>query len=154
LRKHRDLRHDQPIFTAEPGTRLEFWFGTWIRKPKSGEPMGDAGIFKTGQHVWQRANIMAAANYLRDQITRTPDDARLKSLYEGLLEVLDPSRRAVRVQRELAALTVATTPVKTERRRRDRRDAQRRIANLGPPPGMAERRSGIERRAGKDRRHR
>jgi hypothetical protein len=116
--------------------------------------MGDAGIFKTGQHVWQRANIMAAANYLREQLNRAPDDSRVKSLYEGLLEVLDPSRRTVRVQRELAALTAATIPVKTERRRHDRRMADRRVANLGPPVGMAERRSGVDRRSGKDRRHR
>lgn len=115
--------------------------------------MGDAGIFKTGQHVWQRANIMAAANYLREQLNRVPDDSRLKSLYEGLLEVLDPSRRNVRVQRELAALTVATTPVKTERRRADRRDGERRVANLGAPGGV-ERRSGTERRSGKERRRR
>lgn len=115
--------------------------------------MGEAGIFKTGQHVWQRANIMAAANYLREQLSQT-DDPRVKSLYEGLLEVLDPSRRTVRVQRELAALTVATTPVKMERRRSDRRNAERRAASLGPPAGMAERRSGGDRRSGKDRRHR
>ncbi len=116
--------------------------------------MGDAGIFKTGQHVWQRANIMAAANYLREQLNQAPGDGRLKSLYEGLLEVLDPSRRTVRVQRELAALTVATTPVKIERRRHDRRNGQRRMKDIGPPAGMAERRSGGDRRTGRDRRHR
>jgi len=115
--------------------------------------MGETGIFKTGQHVWQRANIMAAANYLREQLNHAPGDARVKSLYEGLLEVLDPSRRTVRVRRELAALTTASVPLKTERRRHDRRSGQRRVASLGLPGGV-ERRAVVDRRSGKDRRRR
>ncbi|MBI2219798.1 MAG: hypothetical protein HYU53_01165 [Acidobacteria bacterium] len=113
--------------------------------------MGDSGIFKTGHHVWQRANIMAAASYLREQLARTPDDLRVKSLYEGLLEVLDPSRRAVRVQRELAAASAAATTMRVERRSRERRSSQRRKALLGAP-AAGERRPGSERRSGRDRR--
>lgn len=114
--------------------------------------MGDSGIFKTGHQVWQRANIMAAANYLREQLARAPDDFRVKSLYEGLLEVLDPSRRTVRVQRERHAATQASTIVKVERRTRERRrGVDRRMSNLGAPDGV-ERRGGHDRRTGRDRR--
>lgn len=110
--------------------------------------MADSGIFRTGHQVWQRANIMAAANYFREMLARTPNDQRVKALYEGLLEVLDPSRRTVRQQRELA-----TAVAKQERRRgSDRRvGGDRRKADLGPAGG-GERRSGRDRRAGRDRR--
>jgi hypothetical protein len=114
--------------------------------------MGETGIFKTGHQVWQRANIMAAANFLREQLARTPEDLRLKSLYEGLLEVLDPSRRTVRVQRELAAASAAATTIRVERRSRERRNSDRRKVTLGSPM-VGERRSGTDRRAsGRDRR--
>ncbi|HSL22319.1 MAG TPA: hypothetical protein VK886_12355 [Vicinamibacterales bacterium] len=113
--------------------------------------MADSGIFKTSHQVWQRANIMAAANYLREQLSHSPEDLRLKSLYEGLLEVLDPSRRTVRVQRELASVSAAS---RVERRLRDRRmHGDRRLNHGGPPDGI-ERRSGIDRRSGRDRRRR
>jgi hypothetical protein len=116
--------------------------------------MGDSGIFRTGNQVWQRAHIMAAANYLREQISQSPGDRRARSVYEGLLEVLEPSRRAVRVQREQLALTQASVPVKTERRARDRRTrTERRVANQGAPHGL-ERRSSIDRRRSEDRRRR
>ena len=114
--------------------------------------MADPGIFKTGHQVWQRANIMAVANYLREQLARSPADLRLKSLYEGLLEVLDPSRRTVRVQRELAAAQSAATSLKTERRMRERRRGVERRQVLAAPSADSERRSGIERRSGRDRR--
>jgi hypothetical protein len=112
--------------------------------------VADSGIFRTGQQVWQRANIMAAANYLRELLARHPDDLRVKSLYEGLLEVLDPSRRTVRQQRELAQ---GTTPAKQERRRGAERRAgrDRRDVDSGPPGGQ-ERRGGRDRRSGRDRR--
>jgi hypothetical protein len=114
--------------------------------------MGDAGIFKTGHQVWQRAHILAAANYLRDRLATMPGDLRLSSLYQGLLEVLDPARRIARVQRERLATTQASVPVKMERRARDRRSGgDRRKSDQGPPEGV-ERRSGIDRRTGKTRR--
>jgi hypothetical protein len=53
---------------------------------------------------WQRTNVLAAATYLREQLAKTPDDLRCRSMYEGLLDVLDPARRAGRAQRELAQL--------------------------------------------------
>ena len=58
---------------------------------------------------WQRGNIQAAAAYLREIISKGIGDARAKVAYEGLLDVLDPSRRTVRLQREKAA-TAAAVP--------------------------------------------
>ena len=102
---------------------------------------------------WQRTNVVAAANYLREQLARTPGDARLRGAYEGLLDLLDPSRMVVRRQKEMAdAAKQAASVIKQERRRGgDRRRADRRTTNLGPADGR-ERRSGAERRTGGDRR--
>ena len=107
---------------------------------------------------WQRANIQAAATYLREKIAGG-GDVRAKAVYEGLLDVLEPTRRATRQQREMAVSAKAAVAVKAERdrRERDRRAGRdRRIAAaLGKPdvpPGGVERRKG-ERRAGRDRRH-
>jgi hypothetical protein len=103
---------------------------------------------------WQRASIQAAASYLRERISQGDDDRRIKAIYEGLLEVLDPTRRATRVQRELAAAAKAAVTVQEARDRRAladrRRHEDRRKANLGSPTG-AERRRGADRRA-RDRR--
>ena len=102
---------------------------------------------------WQRANIQAAASYLREVIAKS-GDARAKLVYEGLLDVLDPARRTARLQRERAAVA-ASVPVPAARERRaqhERRSAERRRANLGSPSGV-ERRS-AERRSGRDRRAR
>jgi len=101
---------------------------------------------------WQRANLVAAINYIGEIIGRSPTDVRAKAVYEGLLEVLDPSRRAVRAQREMAdAARTAALSAKNERRQGERRRVERRKAKLGPPCGV-ERRSGHDRRAGEDRR--
>ena len=103
---------------------------------------------------WQRASIQAAASYLRERISQGDDDRKTKAIYEGLLEVLDPTRRATRVQRELAAAAKAAVTVQEARDRRalaDRRRHQdRRKANAGSPTGV-ERRRGVDRRA-RDRR--
>ena len=45
---------------------------------------------------WERANIQAAASYLRERMTQGALDAKTKAVYEGLLEVLDPTRRTAR----------------------------------------------------------
>jgi len=100
---------------------------------------------------WQRANIQLAATYLREVIAKGADP-RAKVAYEGLLDVLDPSRRTARLQRERAA-AAAAVPIPAARERRakhDRRTAERRAVNLGSPTGI-ERRQG-ERRTGRDRR--
>jgi hypothetical protein len=105
--------------------------------------VADTGIFKTGHQVWQRANVMAAAGYLREVMTREPGNVRVKALYEGLLEVIEPTRRVLRQQRELAA---ASSTAIQERRHGERRAGRdRRQFAMGPPTGV-ERRSGTERR--------
>ncbi len=104
---------------------------------------------------WQRANIQAAASYLRERIAQGAADPKTKVIYEGLLDVLDPTRRATRVQREMAAAAKAAATVQLNRERREqderRRLADRRKMNLGSPTG-GERRRGVERRAGRERR--
>jgi hypothetical protein len=101
---------------------------------------------------WQRANVLAAANCMREQIARTPGDAKLIAAYEGLLDLLDPSRLIARRQREQAsAARHAASAIKAERRRTERRSRERRTVNLGP--AGPERRRG-ERRSGRDRRGR
>jgi len=103
---------------------------------------------------WQRASIQAAASYLRERISKGDDDRRTKATYDGLLEVLDPTRRATRLQRELAAAAKAAVTVQEARDRRAladrRRHENRRKANLGSPTGV-ERRRITDRRA-RDRR--
>jgi|SRR5262245_15611053 len=103
---------------------------------------------------WQRANIQAAATYLRERIAAGADDARTKTIYEGLLEVLDPARRTTRMQREAAAAAQAAITIAQARDRRsspERRAGDRRRVDLGSPTGV-ERRSGSDRRSGRDRR--
>lgn len=104
---------------------------------------------------WQRMHIQAAAAYLRERIAAGATDAKTKAVYEGLLDVLDPNRRTLRLQRESAEAAKASVvvPVDRDRRRQlDRRTrTDRRLVNLGPPRGI-ERRNGGDRRAGRDRR--
>jgi hypothetical protein len=105
---------------------------------------------------WQRATIQAAAAYMRERIAQGATDPKTKAIYEGLLEVLDPPRRATRLQREMATAAKAAATVKAaaERRAADerRRLADRRKQTTGSPTGV-ERRGG-DRRAGRDRRDR
>jgi hypothetical protein len=102
---------------------------------------------------WQRTNVVAAANALREQLSRTPDDQKLRNAYEGLLDLLDPSRLLVRKQKAMAdAARHAATAIKNERRAAERRAAERRKLSLGAPRGF-ERRKGVERRQ-KERRSR
>ncbi len=105
---------------------------------------------------WQRANIQAAAALLRERLTSERQDTRMAAVYEGLLDVLDPPRRAVRMQRELATAAKAAVIVDANRDRRmrtDRRRADRRVAAGASPTGV-ELRAGRDRRAGSDRRNR
>jgi hypothetical protein len=118
--------------------------------------MADSGIFRApALQAWQRTNVVAAANCLREQIGRTPEDARLRAAYEGLLDLLDPSRMVARKQRQMAeAARQAATAMRNERRSVERRAlADRRKVNVGPPPPGVERRRG-PRRTGTDRRRR
>jgi hypothetical protein len=100
---------------------------------------------------WQRASILAAANYLK--ATGVTGDARAQALCQGLLEVLEPSRRTIRLQKESAESAKAAAVAGHDRRAADRRRVpDRRKRNVGRPGG--ERRSGHDRRSGRDRRHR
>jgi hypothetical protein len=114
--------------------------------------MVESGIYRTpALQGWQRTNVVAAANCLREHIARAPDDPKLRAAYEGLLDLLDPSRLLARKQREQAEAARQAAAVKAERRRLERRAADRRKMNLGPPAPLAERRTG-ERRTIQDRR--
>jgi len=118
--------------------------------------MAESGPYRTpALQGWQRTNVIAAANCLREQIARTPEDMKLRAAYEGLLDLLDPSRLLVRKQRQMAdAARQAATALRNERRTTERRARdERRKQNLGPPaPGIERRRR--ERRSGGDRRRR
>ena len=105
---------------------------------------------------WQRANIQAAAAYLRERIAAGATDPKTRAVYEGLLEVLDPARRVARQKREMLSATQTAVPVAASRERRstpERRRVDRRKVDLGNPTGV-ERRSGQDRRSGRDRRNR
>jgi hypothetical protein len=112
-----------------------------------------SGVFRINPlQGWQREAIMKAAQLLRDRFGNPPADPQARLAHDGLLEVLDPARRTVRLQRELSEATRKTAAAqRAERRAKDRRASDRRKVNLGPPPGVSERRAG-ERRSGKDRR--
>jgi len=116
--------------------------------------MADSGIFRINPlQGWQRDAILKAAQLIRDRFGNPPVDPQAKQAHDGLLEVLDPARRTVRLQREMSEATrKAALTERAERRARERRANDRRKANLGPPAGVPERRR-AERRAG-DRRHR
>ena len=116
--------------------------------------MADTGAFRMNPlQGWQREAVLKAAQLLRDRFGNPPVEPQVREIHDGLLEVLDPARRTVRLQRELseASRKAPLTP-QTERRAKDRRGTDRRKVNLGPPPGIEERRKG-ERRSGKDRRN-
>jgi hypothetical protein len=100
---------------------------------------------------WQRANVLAAAQYLRDIVARRPDDSKGHAVYEGLLEVLEPARRTIRQQRELSEAARLSVMSREKRTGIDRRRTDRRRVNRGSPAG--ERRKG-ERRTARERRNR
>ena len=101
---------------------------------------------------WQRANVLAAAQYLREVVTRTPNDVKAQAVYQGLLEVLEPARRTIRQQRELSEAARSSVTMREKRAGQERRRLERRRVNLGPPAGVERRKN--ERRTGRDRRTR
>jgi len=100
--------------------------------------------------LWQRQAVLAAAALLRERFGATPGDTKAKAVHDALLEVVEPKRRAVRLQREMSkAADGAAVTTKTDRRgrARDRRTGwERRVADIGSP-------NGVERRAGDRRLH-
>jgi len=103
---------------------------------------------------WERSALEAAAAYLRDTIDAGASDARTLTVYEGLLDVLDPTRHATRIQRAASADAAAAImqSVRDRRTHVERRGhTERRLIDLGPG-AAGERRSGADRRRGTDRR--
>jgi hypothetical protein len=98
---------------------------------------------------WQRASILAALNYLKD-VGRLGQNPQALSLATGLMEVLEPSRRTIRLQREAAQAATAGAQSGRERRTGERRrNAERRkqqSSHAGP-----EHRTGRDRRSGERR---
>jgi len=107
---------------------------------------------QTPMSGWQRANVLAAAKYLRAIASRSPSDVKVQVVYQGLLEVLEPARRNVRQQRELSDAARSCVTLRERRAGRDRRSSDRRRTNRAPN-GTPERRS-TDRRSGGDRRGR
>jgi hypothetical protein len=105
----------------------------------------------TSMAGWQRANVLAAAQYIRDIVSRKPADGKAQAVYQGLLEVLEPARRTLRQQRELSEAARFSGTLR-EKRAAERRRADRRRVNLGAAGGVERRKS--ERRSGRDRRSR
>lgn len=101
---------------------------------------------------WQRSNILAALSYLKDigTIGQSPQAAMLA---QGLMEVLEPSRRTIRLQRESAISAAASAQAGRERRTgRDRRNTSDRRKQQLPYNGPERRAAGRDRRSG-DRRN-
>src|SRR5262245_37085982 len=112
--------------------------------------MADTGMFAVSSlQTWQRDAIQKALQLLHDRFGNPPTDPQILAAHDLLLEVLEPSRRTARLQREMNA---ATRKAENERRAKERRGKDRRKVDIGPPPGVSERRVG-ERRKG-DRRNR
>jgi len=101
---------------------------------------------------WQRANVLAAAQYLRDIVSQSPGDMKAAAVYQGLLEVLEPARRALRQQRELSEAARSSVLMREKRTGAERRRTDRRRVNIGAPAGVERRKT--ERRSGRDRRNR
>ena len=114
--------------------------------------MAESGIFRINPlQAWQRDAILKAAAFLREKYGNPPSDLGARIAHDSLLEVLDPARRTVRLQKELSEATRKQAQItRAERRARERRAADRRKANLGPPPGVPDRRK-AERRRGERR---
>jgi hypothetical protein len=98
---------------------------------------------------WQRASILAALNYLKD-IGRLGQNQQALNLATGLMEVLEPSRRTIRLQREAAQAATAGAQSGRERRNRERRRNEDRRKQQAVYTGP-ERRSGRDRRSGERR---
>lgn len=92
---------------------------------------------------WQRQAVLAAAALLREHFG-TSADTKAKAVHDGLLEVVEPQRRALRLQREMSTAAAADAGAPGGVRRQAgierRRGADRRQANAGPPMGVERRR--------------
>ena len=99
---------------------------------------------------WQRAHILSAAQYVRELALKSPGDQRARAVYQGLLEVLEPTRRVARAYHERREAPAIHGSMWEQRSGRDRRVSDRRTMDA-PPPAGGDRR-GAQRRSGRDRR--
>lgn len=92
---------------------------------------------------WQRQAVLAAAALLRERFG-TSTDIKAKTVHDALLEVVEPQRRALRLQREMSKAASLDGVAGGGERRTDgyerRRGADRRQTNMGPPMGVERRR--------------
>ncbi|HEV8318120.1 MAG TPA: hypothetical protein VGQ10_11950 [Vicinamibacterales bacterium] len=98
--------------------------------------MGDSAVPRplTG---WQRTHVLAAAEYMREILLRTPGDAKARAVYDGLLDLLEPTRRGAREGSDSSG-GPAAFELRADKDRRSGTD--RRRANAGPPAGVERRR--------------
>jgi hypothetical protein len=110
-----------------------------------------AGRVPAPLDFWQRQAVLAAAALLRARFQGTPQDRRAKAVHDARLEVIDPARRAARLERELADRAASPPRLRSERRARGRRaGTDRRVWEFGAPRGRERRKR--ERRGKKERR--
>lgn len=89
---------------------------------------------------WQRQAVLAAAAFLREHHGGSAN-SRAKVVHDGLLEVVEPNRRAVRLQREMSkSVDDAGASARTGAAHERRRSADRRLENRGAPMGVERRR--------------
>jgi hypothetical protein len=100
---------------------------------------------------WQRANVLAAAQYLVERLRVDPADRRAHAICEGLLDVLKPARKSERNERELAAAKAAILVLPDARKGLDPRSGKDRRTAASAAQIKAERRK-RERRLRRDRR--
>jgi hypothetical protein len=92
---------------------------------------------------WQRTHVLAAAEYIREILFRTPGDQKARAVYDGLLDLLEPARRAAREGPDTSSERDGFK-VRADNDRRSGID--RRVTSLGAPAGV-ERRQRERRRA-------
>lgn len=98
--------------------------------------------------LWQRQAVLAAAALLRERFGTVKDDTKAKAVHDALLEVVEPKRRALRLQREMSkAADGAVLTAETDRRgsSRERRTTPDRRAGGPPQPVAVERRRSTRR---------
>ncbi|MGE0813171.1 MAG: hypothetical protein AB7O28_13665 [Vicinamibacterales bacterium] len=93
--------------------------------------------------LWQRQAVLAAATFLRERFGPSGDTSA-KTVHDALLEVVDPTRRAVRLQREMSKSLSDGGAGRGERHmvRERRATGDRRQENRGAPMGVERRRKG------------
>lgn len=91
--------------------------------------------------LWQRQAVLAATAFLRERFGPSGDTSA-KAVHDALLEVADPTRRAVRLQREMSKSLSDGSAARGERQtvRERRAGGERRQENRGAPMGVERRR--------------